>query len=106
MSDPTLAELDEQITKLADRAERIQERLTELHQKRAQILIDDTVATALGDAQNALHELIRQHRAHVAALCPGVHKPVQHRDGRPPWCSACQRTIDGIHLRDLQGGRR
>lgn len=23
------------------------------------------------------------------------HKPVQHRDGREPWCNACGRTEDG-----------
>lgn len=23
------------------------------------------------------------------------HKPVQHRDARPPWCSACGLTADG-----------
>jgi hypothetical protein len=27
-----------------------------------------------------------KHNAPV--LCP-VHKPVQHRDGKPPWCPVC-----------------
>lgn len=23
------------------------------------------------------------------------HKPVQHRDGKPPWCKLCGLTADG-----------
>lgn len=26
--------------------------------------------------------------------CPD-HKPVQHRDGKPPWCRTCGLTADG-----------
>lgn len=27
--------------------------------------------------------------------CPD-HKPVQHRDGSPPWCNTCGRTLGGL----------
>lgn len=27
--------------------------------------------------------------------CPGEHKPVQHRDGKPPWCNLCGRDVFG-----------
>ena len=30
----------------------------------------------------------------VVIDCPD-HRPVQHRDGKPPWCSACGLTKDG-----------
>lgn len=26
---------------------------------------------------------------------PHEHDPVQHRDGKPPWCNTCKRTADG-----------
>ncbi|GAA2527719.1 hypothetical protein GCM10010201_28180 [Pilimelia columellifera subsp. columellifera] len=32
---------------------------------------------------------------YVKYLCPGPHKPTQHRDARPPWCKACGRTATG-----------
>lgn len=28
------------------------------------------------------------------AMCPD-HKPVQHRDGKPPWCNKCGLTAHG-----------
>lgn len=31
----------------------------------------------------------------VEAMCPGPHKPVLHRDHKPPWCKACRRTALG-----------
>lgn len=31
------------------------------------------------------------------------HKPVQHRDGKPPWCNACGHTADGRLQDDLPG---
>lgn len=46
----------------------------------------------------AAHKAMRAHdRLHalMAANCPGPHEFVQHRDMRPPWCSACMRTNDG-----------
>lgn len=33
---------------------------------------------------------------YVANLCPGPHRTVQHRDGKPPWCNLCRRTWDGL----------
>lgn len=26
------------------------------------------------------------------------HNPTQHRDGRPPWCSVCRRTMTGAYV--------
>lgn len=34
----------------------------------------------------------------VAEKCPGPHKPVQHRDHRPPWCQVCGRTTRGLRI--------
>ncbi|HEY6115301.1 MAG TPA: hypothetical protein VI172_05030 [Candidatus Dormibacteraeota bacterium] len=43
------------------------------------------------DARIALCDLIRD-------ACPGPHKAVQHRDGRPPWCRVCGYTDDGTNI--------
>lgn len=32
----------------------------------------------------------------VAAVCPGPHKPTQHRDMRPRWCKVCGLTTRGV----------
>jgi len=47
-------------------------------------------------AQGALTTAILQH-------CPN-HAPVQHRDGKPPWCPHCQLTSQGAVV-DKVGGR-
>lgn len=26
------------------------------------------------------------------------HRPIQHRDGKPPWCRTCGRTADGVEI--------
>lgn len=36
----------------------------------------------------------------VFRICK-AHAPKQHRDGKPPWCQACGRTVAGIHHTDL-----
>ena len=50
-------------------------------------------------ASSRLHiaELTAQLHNSVARTCRGLqgHKPVQHRDRKPPWCHACGRTVDG-----------
>lgn len=55
------------------------------------------------DAITALRksaEVIRiQLAGAVMAACPGSHQPVQHRDGRPPWCAACGYTRDGERIK-------
>lgn len=33
---------------------------------------------------------------HDACVSAGMHKPVQHRDGKPPWCGACGSTRVGL----------
>lgn len=40
----------------------------------------------------ALRDLVRE-------LCPGPHRVVQHRDGKPSWCRACGRTARGVVVR-------
>lgn len=45
-------------------------------------------------ANRAMRAHDRLHKA-MAANCPGPHEFVQHRDCRPPWCSACYRINDG-----------
>lgn len=51
---------------------------------------------------NELRELQEGKAAYDAAIkklvaknCPGEHKPVQHRDRKPPWCHLCGCTADG-----------
>ncbi len=34
----------------------------------------------------------------IAAACPGTHAPVQHRDRKPPWCTACGYTAQGEQI--------
>lgn len=34
------------------------------------------------------------------------HLPVQHRDGKPPWCNVCRRTADGRLADDIPFGER
>lgn len=49
---------------------------------------------ASGEAPS-MTEATRALAAHkVATTCPD-HKPVQHRDARPPWCRSCGKTADG-----------
>ena len=36
------------------------------------------------DARDALYVA-------VIGACPGKHRSVQYRDGKPPWCKACGR---------------
>jgi hypothetical protein len=43
--------------------------------------------------------------AAVADACPGRHQMVQHSDGRPPWCTACRRTVDGRPVTAIRGQR-
>jgi hypothetical protein len=44
------------------------------------------------DAANALND-------EILAACPGEHRLVQHRDGKPPWCEACGRDGMGRQVR-------
>jgi hypothetical protein len=37
----------------------------------------------------------------LSDLCPGEHKYTQHRDRRPPWCSACGYAVNGTKVRDV-----
>ena len=36
----------------------------------------------------------------VRLACPGLHRPVQHRDLMPPWCHLCGRTILGTKIQE------
>lgn len=33
--------------------------------------------------------------AQVEAACSAIHRPIQHGDGRSPWCAFCHRYADG-----------
>lgn len=37
---------------------------------------------------------------------PHDHAPVQHRDGKPPWCNACGFTANWTHHTQLNGPRK
>lgn len=52
------------------------------------------------DADGAEADL---HRA-VRERCPSGpdgHNPVQHRDGKPPWCPSCGRTRRGEKIKEI-----
>lgn len=34
----------------------------------------------------------------LVRMCPGTHSPVQHRDGKKPWCNACGRDYRGFRI--------
>lgn len=38
---------------------------------------------------------------HVPAWCGPHHQPVQHQDGKAPWCNRCQRDVHGVHRAEL-----
>ncbi|WP_010541883.1 hypothetical protein [Dietzia alimentaria] len=40
----------------------------------------------------------------VRDLCPGKlkHRPVQHRDARPPWCRHCGRSWRGEKVKEVE----
>lgn len=44
-------------------------------------------------------------REAVRSNCPGEHLPVQHRDGKRPWCKACGRTDRGERQESLMDRR-
>lgn len=43
--------------------------------------------------------------ATIMSACPGIHKPVQHRDRRLPWCEACGYTETGGRVKTPEGNR-
>lgn len=55
---------------------------------------DTEIADAATDLRKAAAHLTQLLRKY----CPGPHKPVQHRDHKPPWCNACRRTSDGWQI--------
>jgi hypothetical protein len=57
--------------------------------------------------EQRLHELRERYHATrtellvaVRGLCPGRHRPVQHRDRKPPWCDTCGRDQLGTQRRE------
>lgn len=56
---------------------------------------------ALADVHESIEELRHYIRAGfirpeaLAASACSEHRPVQHRDGKPPWCPSCGLTADG-----------
>ena len=62
---------------------------------------------------SAIHQVIAEMRAQAVQLqveldravyeaCPGPHLPRQHRDGRPPWCTACGYTASGLRVEEIE----
>jgi hypothetical protein len=49
-------------------------------------------------------------QAKIRDRCPGEHRYVRHRDGKPPWCDACGFTDIGLYRSEVgvshDGGRR
>lgn len=58
---------------------------------------DDITAArgAFYEAKDTLYRLVDQ-------TCPAEHhRPVQHRDRKPPWCEACGRSALGVPKEQL-----
>ena len=58
--------------------------------------------------ERPLEERIAEIRGGLARLqakirdrCPGVHRYVQHLDGRLPWCDACGYVDNGLHRSEV-----
>lgn len=56
---------------------------------------DDEVLLLLRKEANRAEQALKDA---VAEKCPGPHKPIQHRDHRPPWCRVCGRTTRGLRI--------
>lgn len=54
---------------------------------------------AINDARNQLVAAEAALTTAILAACPN-HFPVQHRDGKPPWCGRCGRTAKGLLVRE------
>lgn len=40
----------------------------------------------------------------ILSVCPGPHRPVQHRDHRPAWCRVCGYTTTGERFEPASEG--
>lgn len=78
-------------------------RINELDPWRMITVDENWITETRPDGDGSLIRLDREHtrRAVAAALLEGLepgevgcneHEPVQHRDGKPPWCNACGLT--------------
>ncbi|GAA0528593.1 hypothetical protein GCM10010172_06480 [Paractinoplanes ferrugineus] len=56
---------------------------------------------AIAEMRKNINTAQMQLAAMVMTACPGPHRPTQHRDRKPPWCSACGRTADGVQIQDV-----
>ena len=44
-------------------------------------------------------------QARLRDQCPGDHRYVRHRDGKPPWCDSCGYTDVGLHRTENGTGK-
>lgn len=59
---------------------------------------------AIENARTHFHRAAHHLKKLVAEACPAGpddHRPQQKRDGKPPWCTNCGRTIDGVKVRSI-----
>jgi hypothetical protein len=53
------------------------------------------------EARAAVLEAQRDLADALRAACPGPHRYRQRGDALPPWCAACSRTPNGVHVSSL-----
>lgn len=69
--------------------------------------IREAVVAALGreTQQTGVYEEFTEIVKAEACMKAGTHKPVQHRDGKPPWCKECGLTAAGTVPMSKIGGK-
>ena len=69
------------------------------------LILDELDSATLRRERDGLSLVLH---ARAVKACPGAHQPVQHRDGRAPWCRACRCSAEGIPVEEMPGvgGRR
>jgi len=55
----------------------------------AKVVVDTSALTSMVSGVVAAFESV------IPVVGTHNHKPVQHRDGKPPWCPTCGLTADG-----------
>lgn len=58
---------------------------------------------ALDQARNQVMEAEFHLHRMAAQACPDPdkHQAIQHRDGKPPWCTLCGRTNRGVRIKEV-----
>lgn len=60
----------------------------------------EVVVDQIAEARRQVQEAGLRLAGLLRALCPGIHRFIQHRDLRPPWCPSCGYGQDGVRYRE------